>query len=292
MCCDTIRHELLGDCVPGDFGDVRRANDPPERLFDRDDQLLDPGTTYIGSDQESRRQGGRCRLQHLAKFRVGRTADNLIDVGPDGVGNLRHSGALIHDGSNRTLRTVLTERTDNKYFSWMSAMRSDERTERFIEQMGMLGEEEGLPRIAGRIFGLLLLQSEPCSLDDLADALGVSKASISTDTRRLEGLGYLERRAVPGDRRDYYSISPDVFAHSLRLRLDRMRKFHELIDRAARLPNRDPDVRHRLERLEADYQVAVASIVEVLETWEQSRVAGSPRRRAPTPSLRSRASGE
>jgi DNA-binding transcriptional regulator GbsR (MarR family) len=161
----------------------------------------------------------------------------------------------------------------------MRSVRTDERTERFIEQMGMLGEEEGLPRIAGRIFGFLLLQSEPCSLDDLADVLGVSKASVSTDTRRLEGLGYLERKTMPGDRRDYYSISPDVFAHSLRLRLDRMRKFHELIEQAGRLPNKDADVRNRLEQLEAAYQVAVASVVEVLETWEQSRVAETSRRR-------------
>lgn len=203
-----------------------------------------------------------------------------MDRGSASAGGLRHPRAPSHAvKSLQTYRTVLTECTEVEYVSDMTTARIDERTARFVEQMGMLGEEEGLPRIAGRIFGFLLLSSEAWSLDDLADILGVSKGSVSTDARRLEGLGYLERKTVPGDRRDYYSISPDVFAHSLRRRLDRMRKFHGLVEQAMRLTNKDAGVRSRLERLESAYQVAVASIVEVLETWEPSRSAGASRRR-------------
>ena len=36
--------------------------------------------------------------------------------------------------------------------------------QQFIERIGILWENEGLPRTAGRIFGFLFLQPEPCSL--------------------------------------------------------------------------------------------------------------------------------
>src|ERR687895_347909 len=126
----------------------------------------------------------------------------------------------------------------------------DDRVARFVERMGLLTEADGLPRIAGRIFGLLLVQPTECSLDDMAAALGVSKASISTDTRRLEQLGLLERTSRPGDRRDYYAISPNIVLRSLEVRLQRMRRFHELLDEARSLPIRSTAVRQRLDDLE------------------------------------------
>lgn len=153
----------------------------------------------------------------------------------------------------------------------------DKRTERFVERMGMLGESEGLPRIAGRIFGLLLVEPGERSLDDLASVLGVSKASISTDARRLEQLGFLERTSRPSDRKDYYSISSDVFARSLGQRLDRMRQFHELIEDARSLPV-SPKVRARLDDLDSAYELAVSAVVDVIARWERSRAQPGSRR--------------
>ena len=48
----------------------------------------------------------------------------------------------------------------------------DAQTEDFIENMGLSLEADGLPRIAGRIFGLLLVSEGALSLDDLASELG------------------------------------------------------------------------------------------------------------------------
>jgi DNA-binding transcriptional regulator GbsR (MarR family) len=67
------------------------------------------------------------------------------------------------------------------------------QTAHFIERMGLALEADGLPRIAGRIFGLLLVSEDACSLDDLACDLKVSKASVSTNARMLEQRAVLER---------------------------------------------------------------------------------------------------
>lgn len=151
----------------------------------------------------------------------------------------------------------------------------DERVEHFIERMGILGETEGLSRIAGRIFGFLLLSPSSCSLDDLAAELGVSKASVSVDARRLEQLGYLERGSRPADRRDYYLISADVFTRSLEQRMTRFREFRSLIEEARTLPVRHAAVRKRLDDLEAAYDVAVEAIEAAIETWQKAHGARS-----------------
>ncbi len=122
----------------------------------------------------------------------------------------------------------------------------DARQAQFIERMGLMTESDGLPRIAGRIFGYLLLTPGECSLEDLASALGVSRASVSNDTRRLAQMGLLERRSRPGDRRDYYRLAPDAFRRSIEGRLENLRRFHDLIDEARSLASDDPEVRRRL----------------------------------------------
>ena len=60
----------------------------------------------------------------------------------------------------------------------------NEANDRFIEMMGRHFEEEGVPRIAGRLFGLLMLVERETSLDELAEGLRVSKGSVSAGTRR------------------------------------------------------------------------------------------------------------
>ena len=54
---------------------------------------------------------------------------------------------------------------------------------RFASRIGQLLEADGFPPIAGRLFGLLLLQDDACSLDDAARTRHVSKASGSTNAR-------------------------------------------------------------------------------------------------------------
>ena len=155
----------------------------------------------------------------------------------------------------------------------------DARTKRFIERMGLLSETDGLPRIAGRIFGLLLVTPGECSLDEMAEQLGVSKASVSNDTRRLADLGLLERTSRPGDRRDYYSIAPNVFERSLEARLARMERVHEAMREASELPSsKQPGVRERLEELDAAWEFAVQETRGVLDRWREHVAAARGRR--------------
>lgn len=137
--------------------------------------------------------------------------------------------------------------------------------QQFIERIGILWENEGLPRIAGRIFGFLFLQAEPCSLDDMAAALGVSKASVSTDARRLEQHGLLERSGRPGDRRDYYQIAPDAAVRVLSMQLRGMERFRQTVSTWRDLPEISPHVRARFETFDQVHEMMAEAITELIE---------------------------
>src|SRR4051812_6015613 len=137
-------------------------------------------------------------------------------------------------------------------------------------------ETDGLPRIAGRLFGALLLASEPESLDDLASRLAVSKGSVSVNARLLEQRGLIERVSRPGDRRDFYRASDDLFRRSMEHRLARWRALHEIVtDVRAGGARLDPAVEARLEDIEAAYEHILGALTGVLDRWSRRTPAGA-----------------
>ena len=146
----------------------------------------------------------------------------------------------------------------------------------FVERAGCLCERDGLPRIAGRILGLLLVSPEPLALDTIAERLAVSRASVSTDARRLVEQGILERVGRPGDRKDYYQMAADSHVRSIEQRLATVRQFLGLLDDARRLPVGDAGVRERLDETAGLYRDVLAATGAALERWRERGDATPP----------------
>jgi len=81
----------------------------------------------------------------------------------------------------------------------------------FIDTMGEMSERYGSTRVGGLLEGLLLLSREPLSLDDMAERLEVSKASVSTNIRLLERWKVARRVFNRGDRKNYYEVRGDLW---------------------------------------------------------------------------------
>lgn len=147
-----------------------------------------------------------------------------------------------------------------------------DRTADFIEHIAIVTESEGFPRIAGRIFACLMLSPEALSLDALAARLGVSKASISQDARRLANRGVLERVGLPGDRRDYYRVPEDLFVRTMELRLERWRALHDAMASGRRtLPVCPAQVGRRLDELDSAFRYVFHAVSRALEDWRTHR---------------------
>lgn len=149
---------------------------------------------------------------------------------------------------------------------------TDPAAERFVERMGQLFESDGFTRIAGRIFGHLVLQREPQSLEELSTALRVSKGSVSQDTRALERLGALERVTRPGDRRMYYHVSDDMHERMLTLRVERFEYTRAALrDGLHADAARDARVRARLQNMHGFFGVLLDAIRTAQTRWQDGQ---------------------
>ena len=82
----------------------------------------------------------------------------------------------------------------------------------FIEGMGAASATSGvLSQLQGRIFAVLFLQDHPLSLDDIAEALQLSKSNISINIRGLVEWHLVRRVSVPNSRRDHYEAASDFW---------------------------------------------------------------------------------
>jgi DNA-binding transcriptional regulator GbsR (MarR family) len=104
------------------------------------------------------------------------------------------------------------------------------RLSQFVENMGLHFEEYGVPRIGGRILGLLLASSRPVSSEEMSEMLEASRSSVSTNLRTLLMTGLADRVSLPGERSDYYIFSDEAWEVILKIRLDRIESLREMAE--------------------------------------------------------------
>lgn len=147
--------------------------------------------------------------------------------------------------------------------------------EAFVERMGLMMESEGMSRIAGRLYGFLLIHDEAYSLDDLAERLQVSKASVSTNARFLEQIGIVERISSPGDRRDYYRMGSQAMVRSLRAAQRRWVTLQALFQEgAASLPSEMEVGRLRLAEVTRFHALMGEAVERLIADWEKKGEGG------------------
>ncbi|NDV85761.1 MarR family transcriptional regulator [Aurantimonas aggregata] len=135
---------------------------------------------------------------------------------------------------------------------------------RLIERMGDHLEAEGMPRIAGRIFGLMIIEPDLVSFGALAERLEVSRASISTNARLLEDKGLLARVRVPGQRQDFYRLADQPYVNMLRGVAARMSETLATLATAHDdLPPEAGVERARLEQARIFFETTLASLTEL-----------------------------
>ncbi len=143
----------------------------------------------------------------------------------------------------------------------------------FVEEIGLFIEQNGLPRMAGRILGRLLISAPPHqSAGELTESLLASKGSISAGTRLLIQLGLIERVGLPGERRDYFRIRPNAWFQMTMQDNVRLVAIRDLAPRGRQLlDDRDPALRQRLEELLDLCEFYAQELPGLLERWELRR---------------------
>ena len=147
----------------------------------------------------------------------------------------------------------------------------------FIEDLGLAIEEDGLPRIAGRILGLLIVEEGPFRFDEIAERLQVSRGSVSTNTRMLEQRGLLERYTLPGERRDLFRLCDDLYGRLLERSLERLYRRQAIIERCrAGVRDEQPFAAARLGEMSRFYRLAIENNQNIIERWRAGDVPAAP----------------
>jgi len=141
----------------------------------------------------------------------------------------------------------------------------------FIEDFGLLFEESGHPRMAGRVLGCLLISDQPyLSTVELADILQASKGSLSTMTRFLLQMGLIERVGLPGRRRDYFQIKSGAWTQLVRHAVYELSALRKLAERGLELmEGQDSEIKKRLQEARDLFSYLEQEYPLLIERWEK-----------------------
>jgi DNA-binding transcriptional regulator GbsR (MarR family) len=119
----------------------------------------------------------------------------------------------------------------------------------FIENMGLHYQHYGLSRISGRILGLLLVTPQPISSEEMAEALQVSRSSVSTNLRTLLMTGLIEKVSLPGNRVDFFTLTPGLWQKALELRMAAIMPLKTIAEQALISLQQAHPARDRMEEM-------------------------------------------
>src|SRR5512134_910360 len=136
---------------------------------------------------------------------------------------------------------------------------------RFIENLAQYFESFGIPRIGGRILGLLLVSSEPLSAEDISTVLKVSRASVSTNIRFALQVGMAEKVSFPGDRITYYTFPETGLEKTLAVEIQAVGMMKRFVEQGLNALSPEDAARGRLEALAdwADF---------LLQVWQKALI--------------------
>ncbi|WP_022792404.1 GbsR/MarR family transcriptional regulator [Marinococcus halotolerans] len=143
----------------------------------------------------------------------------------------------------------------------------------------------GVSSTIGRLLGIIYMNREPMTLDDLAEATGMSKTRMSQVMRQMISLNIAEKEHVKGSRKEHYNVENDyvqtfvsLFTTNWREVISKNRQFanklQREIDEIAAASDGSPEVDQKITELrkELDEWVAyynwISRLVEFFESGD------------------------
>lgn len=145
-----------------------------------------------------------------------------------------------------------------------------------LQEFGHAYQAFGLNKLMGMVVALLIFSPEPLSLDEISKQLGMSKGPISQITRRLVDHNLIRRVWMPGERKYYFEIQPEIFGNAFRnnfeLVKNNLRIAHQLKSdvEAANDPTLQK-LHQRLQEMEDFYTLMEKHFQAFLEEWQKER---------------------
>jgi len=150
-------------------------------------------------------------------------------------------------------------------------------THALIMHFGEMGSRWGFNRTVGQIFAMITLHPEPVNADQLSEALQISRGNVSMGLKELQAWRLIDRKHIPGDRKEYFEAAGSVW--ELARRVFEERRKRELDPTLSLLRQQLLDSpqtqaeRHSHEKMQEMYEV-----LEQLDTFANALNDISPER--------------
>lgn len=149
--------------------------------------------------------------------------------------------------------------------------------ERFVERFALLLADAGLARMPARVFAALLVtENGKMTAGEIADTLRVSPAAVSGAVRYLLQVELIVRRRDPGERRDHYEVTDDMWYEAYANRDKQMERWAEAMAEGVVAVGPDTKAGWRLETSRQFFEFLRDQIPGLMEKW---RAYQSERRR-------------
>lgn len=142
--------------------------------------------------------------------------------------------------------------------------------EEYIEEVGLFYEKYGLPKMAGRILGCLMIsEAASCSFVHLQEQLRASKGSISGNIKLLVNQGIVDKFMITGDRKSYYRISMNSLEQLIDAKLKSVTTYKELLEKALELtPEKNGENSNKIKDIIEYYQFMETELPLLRIKWK------------------------
>jgi DNA-binding transcriptional regulator GbsR (MarR family) len=141
----------------------------------------------------------------------------------------------------------------------------------FIEKFALFLEKNSIfPRIAGRIYGYLLISDPPYqSPKELVERLSITKSSVSTVMRLLIQPELVEEMTIPGERSRYFQVKPGAWEKQFMENLKSVTRARQMLDEGLQiLRDKNPKLKNRIQRLDRLYLFLEQELPSLMERWK------------------------
>jgi DNA-binding transcriptional regulator GbsR (MarR family) len=151
----------------------------------------------------------------------------------------------------------------------MATPQPEDSLHAFLERFASVLVAAGFPAMPARVFAALhVTDSGRLTAAELADMLRISPAAVSGAVRYLSSLGLVHKERVPGSRRDYYRMPPDVWHEVMRLQTQVLVRWANLLKEGIDIVGADTPAGARLSTQASFIEFLNKEMPAVLARWD------------------------
>jgi len=89
-------------------------------------------------------------------------------------------------------------------------MKLKDAKSKFIQTWGAFGTQWGINKTMAQIHALLMVSTEPLSMEDIMEELQISRGNASMNLRALMDWGIVYKEYKPGERKEFFTGEKDI----------------------------------------------------------------------------------